>query len=153
MAITETSKRREALRKPGDTAYQLINGGADVGMVWEGCIAVIDTDGYARTYAPDIASGKFAGVARDSIDNLGGADGDTGAEFWKTGTFVFNYSTLGTAYGTAVQADIGKVVYIVNNDTVTIDKTKTTGEIACGTIVELLDSGKQVRIAIDDYAV
>jgi hypothetical protein len=52
-----------------------------------------------------------------------------------------------------VQADIGKVVYIVNNDTVTIDKTKTTGEIACGTIVELLDSGKQVRIAIDDYAV
>lgn len=108
--------------------------------IWKGTLVAINTSGYAAKGA-DTASFLFAGVAYETVDNSAGAAGDKKIRVEKTGEYLFNFS------GTASQADLGKAVYLVDDNTVALAAT-TTNDVLCGYIQEFV-SASTVRIRID----
>jgi len=110
--------------------------------IWKGALVCVDSTGYLVP-ASDTANLRFVGVAFESVDNTGGANGAQRCRVIKRGSFVYNRS------GTYTQADIGVVVRAVSDNEVA--KT-STNNIVVGTVVELLDGGR-VRIRIDNHTV
>lgn len=108
--------------------------------LWKGALVSIDSAGYAVP-AADTSGHKFVGVAYETADNTGGADGALKCRIMKRGTFVFNRS------GSYSQADVGVVVKAVTDNEVA--KT-STNNINVGTVVDLPATGV-VRIRIDNY--
>lgn len=90
----------------------------------------------------DTASTTFAGVLREH--KTGNASGTTACEVWQEGDFEFGFS------GTATEADCGKLVYLVDDQTVALAAT-TTNDIACGYITEYVSASK-VMVRIDAHA-
>jgi hypothetical protein len=111
--------------------------------IWKGALVCVDNTGYLVP-ASDAANLRFVGVAFESVDNTGGANGAKRCRVVKRGTFVYNRT--GAAY---TQADIGATVRAVTDNEVA--KT-STHNIVVGTVVELLD-GSRVRIRIDNHTV
>jgi hypothetical protein len=111
--------------------------------IWKGALVCVDNTGHLVP-ASDAANLRFVGVAFESVDNTGGANGAKRCRVIKRGTFV--YSRTGAAY---TQADIGATVRAVTDNEVA--KT-STHNIVVGTVVELLD-GSRVRIRIDNHTV
>lgn len=107
--------------------------------VYAGTLITINTSGFAVKGA-DTASFLFAGVAADTVDNSAGAAGDKNIDVYAEGTFQFGFS------GTAVQADVGKSVYVVDDSTVALAAT-TTNDVLVGKIVEFV-SASIVRVKI-----
>jgi hypothetical protein len=107
--------------------------------IWKGALVCIDGTGYLVP-AADSSGLKFVGVALESADNTGGADGLKKCRVIKRGTFVYSRS------GTYSQADVGVLVKAVSDNEVA--KT-STHNVNVGTVVELLPN--QVRVRVDNY--
>jgi len=110
--------------------------------IWKGALVCVDSTGYLVP-ASDTANLRFVGVAFESVDNTGGANGAKRCRVVKRGTFVYN------RIGSFTQADIGTTARAVTDNEVA--KT-STNNIVVGTVVELLD-GNRVRIRIDNHTV
>ena len=93
------------------------------------------------TNTSNAGANKFAGIAHERIDNSAGADGDRDAEYWIRDRFELDGSGF-------TQADVGKKVYAVDNDVVTLT---STGASLVGTITEFL-SATIVEVDIDTQA-
>ena len=110
--------------------------------IWKGALVCVDSTGYLVP-ASDTANLRFVGVAFESVDNTGGANGAKRCRVVKRGTFIYN------RIGSFAQADIGATARAVTDNEVA--KT-STNNIVVGTVVELLD-GNRVRIRIDNHTV
>lgn len=110
--------------------------------IWKGALVCVDSTGYLVP-ASDTANLRFVGVAFESVDNTGGANGAKRCRVVKRGTFIYN------RIGSFTQADIGVTARAVTDNEVA--KT-STNNIVVGTVVELLD-GNRVRIRIDNHTV
>ncbi len=110
--------------------------------IWKGALVCIDSTGFLVP-AADAAGLRFVGVAFESVDNAGGANGAKRCRVVKRGSFVYNRS------GSYAQADVGATVRAISDNEVA--KT-STNNIIVGTVVELLD-GNRVRIRIDNHTV
>ena len=138
--MADVTAAREDLRQDGIlTLYKMNNV-----TLYKGTLASLDADGYLKK-ASDTAGEKFVGVVFETVDNSTGSDGDASARVWQTGTFEFAFS------GTATQADVGKAVYAVDNNTVALAAT-TTNDVPVGFITEFVSASK-VRVAITPHAV
>ncbi len=112
---------------------------AAVGPLYIGSLISLNTSGYAKK-ASDTASEKFVGVLHEKVDNSAGAAGDKDALVYAEGAFEFAFS------GTASQADVGKQVYVVDDQTVGLAAT-TTNDVLVGRITEVVSPGV-VRVKI-----
>lgn len=110
--------------------------------IWKGALVCVDSTGYLVP-ASDTANLRFVGVAFESVDNTGGANGAKRCRVIKRGSFVYN------RVGSYTQADIGTTVRATSDNEVA--KT-STNNIIVGTVVELVD-GNRVRIRIDNHTV
>jgi hypothetical protein len=110
--------------------------------IWKGALVCVDNTGYLVP-ASDTANLRFVGVAFESVDNTGGANGAKRCRVVKRGSFVYN------RVGSYTQADIGATVRATSDNEVA--KT-STNNIIVGTVVELVD-GNRVRIRIDNHTV
>jgi len=132
--MSALSADNNAQRKDGKlTEYKI--GAAET--IYKDSIVCNGTDGYLIAGA-DTADLRFAGVAYEKGDNSSGVDGAESTRVQKTGSFVF-------AKASAVQADVGAIAYILDDQTV---GTTSTNGISCGYIVELISSS-EVRVRID----
>lgn len=102
---------------------------ATTGVVHGGCFVIANTAGNC-TNGTDAASSRFVGVAREGATNTGAA-GAVIAKLYTSGDFLFNISA-----STLDATDIGKTVYIFDNDTVT-DAGTATNDIPVGTLIRL----------------
>jgi hypothetical protein len=134
----------EVLYKPGNiTLYKV----AASTTIYKGALVAVDSDGFAIPIAHGTASLKYVGVAEETVIN-DGADGDASVRISKIGSFVYA--------GTAVQADIGKEVYAVDDNTVQIGTGGLTNQYKVGTVlgVETTSKGAAgMRIRIQNYTV
>jgi hypothetical protein len=127
------SSARETDRKPGDLiAY----GVAANGKPYKGGLVMLNASGYAIAGANTTACLSL-GVAYESIDNTGGANGAKSVRVWRTGIHPF-------AIAAAAVTDIGKLVYISDDLTVTL----TAGHVLAGRIAEVYSS-TSVGVEID----
>ncbi len=101
-------------------------------VIYEGTLVYLDGGGDATDVKVD-ANSVFAGIARETVDNSGGADGDKNVEVWTDGEFTLPSSGLATA-------DIGSDIHATDNYTTT--KTATSNpKIGTLTSVESATSG------------
>lgn len=102
---------------------------ATSGVVYAGAMVIANAAGNC-TNATDAASSRFVGVARKGATNTGSA-GAVIAELITAGDCEFNIDA------TSLDAtDIGKTVFIKDNDTVT-DAAGATNDIPVGALVRL----------------
>lgn len=102
---------------------------ATTGVVYGGCMVIANTAGNC-TNATDAASSRFVGIARKGATNTGSA-GDVVAELYTGGDFHI------AIHSTSLDAtDIGKTVFIYDNNTIT-DAGTATNDIPVGTLVRL----------------
>lgn len=132
-SLSEKKLRRYAPQKGSTTIYQ-------------GTIVMIDASGYANPGAT--ATGSVgAGVARNNtgLDRWtnSGSDGDSNVEY-EEGTFKFANSSAGDAI---TKAEVGKVCYIVDNQTVA--KTDGTGSRSPAGLVAFVDADGGVFVDFD----
>jgi hypothetical protein len=126
----------DARRKDGALVrYPL---GAGVYVRKGGLLTVAAATGLAQP-ASDSAGVVFIGVAYEDADNTGGAAGAISVRVLKTGVFTY-------AKTAAVQADVGKAAFVVNDTTVST--AATPDSVACGTVVGVPDT-LTVQIRID----
>lgn len=107
--------------------------------LWKGSIVANNTTGYAAK-AVDTSGFTLGGVAFETVDNSAGAAGDKYIRVWRKGVFELNFS------GTATQADVGKAVYMSDDNTVALAAT-TTNDVLVGRIVEFVSATK-VRVEL-----
>ena len=107
--------------------------------IYKGAIVNLTSAGYA-TPGADAASVKFIGVAYETSDNTNGAAGAVVVRVWKQGSFVYNKAS-------AVQADLGKIALVVDDNTVAT--SGTTNSVNCGFVVGLVDSS-HLRVRIEE---
>ena len=157
--MTALAAPYDARMKPGEmTRYPV----AAATICFKGGLAAL-SGGYVEP-AADAASIQFVGVFAESADNrvnsiqpgfiepsIGspspalpsgitqGLAGAIGARVYKEGAFVFNKAG-------AVQTDVGKQAFIVDDNTVST--AATTHNVACGYVCELIDAS-HVRVRID----
>jgi hypothetical protein len=99
---------------------------------------------YAQPGA-DTATMMFAGVAIEQADNSSGLAAAIRVPVYRKGQFKFAFS------GTATYADIGKMCYLIDDQTVGLVGTASTGTVWCGRIVDV-ESASVVWIEIDGSA-
>lgn len=106
-------------------------------VIYEGTMVFEDAGGdFAGTV---VENGSFGGIAREYVDNTGGADAAKNVEVWTDGDFVLAMDTTSLA-----AADIGKPVYGVDNFTVS---ETATDLVPVGIIMKVLStSSALVRI-------
>jgi len=134
--MTALSSPYDARRKDGSLLASAM--AAEARIYKGGLITVATATGLAQP-GTDGAGLVFAGVAYESADNTGGAAGARTVRILKTG--VYTYAKTG-----ASQTNVGKVVFLVDDNTVSI--AATTNNIACGIVVGVPD-GSHVQIRID----
>lgn len=104
MAISDNTKRKQKDTDRGEVSL------ATTVNAYGGSILYRDAAG--RGVAAPVTAQPCAGVVVTQADNSAGANDDVVAEVYEEGCFEFTFSNAITA------ADIGKVVYGVDNDTV-----------------------------------
>jgi len=129
MALSEAKQR---VQKEGLLSAFPVKAGVNI---FKGALVKIGADGFLAPQAAE-AGANHAGVAYEGMDNSNGADGDVVCRVERADSFVMD----GTGF---VQADVGKLVYASDDDTVSI--TQGTNEMAVGVIEELL-SATQVYV-------
>ena len=130
--MTALTDNRQTDRQDGDLLQ--IEGGIDI--VYAGGMVCFNTVGYAVA-AQNTADFRLAGVAYEKMDNGTGANGDKQVRVRRRGLFSF------AATGMAI-TDIGKRVYITDDQTVTL----TPGHVFCGVIGEFV-SATEVLVDIE----
>lgn len=104
--------------------------------VYKGALLTFNSDGYADV---GDSNERFAGVAAETVDNSGGAAGDKEVRVWRRGVVSVGCSA-------ATQADVGKLAYVSDDQTVTF--TPSAGAIPIGTVVGFV-SATEVRVDIN----
>jgi len=106
--------------------------------IYKGSLVCVNSDGYAVPGA-DSADYAFVGVAYEETNNASGSAGDRRVRLLKTGSFVY------PAEGGAEQSDLGKLMYLSDDNTVA---DSTIHSVPAGIVVEVPNSS-QVRLRID----
>ncbi len=114
--------------------------------IYKGGLVMLD-GGYAKPAAGKangVANSIFVGVAYETVDNSGGANGDLSIRVETEGTFEYA--------GDGVAADVGKVVYVEDDQTVSVTASANIGEenLKCGILVAVPNVGVN-RIRIDNH--
>lgn len=112
--------------------------------IFKGVLCSFNSAGYVTNGSDSATDNAFAGISYEAKDNSAGAAGDLSIRLEKTGEYELNYS------GVLTQADVGKVVYVLDNTTVGLTGA-SVNHVACGTIAEVVSAGK-ARVRIDGYA-
>lgn len=97
--------------------------------IYEGTLVYLDAGGDATDVKVD-ANTVFAGIARETVDNSSGADGDKDVEVWTDGVFELTSASLAAA-------DVGVAIY--GSDNATTTKT-STGAPQVGTLVKVISA-------------
>lgn len=139
--MTSTLEDRDSKRSDG--ILKAVKMGAV--KIPKGVMVCINPTGYAVN-GIDSGGHVFAGISYEQADNSTGTAGGKVIRVEKTGEHMFLYNG-----GDAVQAVMGKEVYLVDNQTVDDDPLSTTADLKCGVVTEVLSAGS-VRIRIDGYA-
>jgi hypothetical protein len=132
----------EAGYKPGKVVLYKI---AASTTIYKGALVALKTDGYLIPIAHGTANLRFAGIAEETVINSG-ADGAASVRVSKSGSFAIA--------GTAVQADVGKEVYAVDDATVQIGTIGLTNQYKVGTMLATETTSKGVaglRVRIGNY--
>jgi hypothetical protein len=139
------NKPYENFEKPGlVVSYKL----ADV-KVYKGALLGLNASGFAVPMDHGTASLKFIGVANETVDNSVGSAGDKSVNVTKSGSFVYLPNSF-----TAVQADLGKEVYSLNDNELRLSTSGLTNLYKVGRITSLetaSNGASGVRIRIDGY--
>ncbi len=125
----------DAQRKDGQLARYGLAAGAHV---FKGGLVGIQVGGLVAP-ASDAAGEVVAGVAYEEADNTNGAAGAVSLRVQKVGSYV--YGKAG-----AVQGDVGKTAFVVDDNTVST--AATANNVACGVVIGLVDGG-HLRVRID----
>lgn len=149
--MTALTKDRNTPRKAGEYAAYPVAAGA---VIYGGSLVCRNAAGYAVP-AADTAGLRFLGVARQHVDNSGGANGAAWVEVWQEGVFRF------AAAGMAI-TDVGLPVFAVDDQTVGKASTNAVGvgiinEVESATAVwisisrpERRTAGAQANVAAAD---
>lgn len=120
-------------------------------ILFAGCLCCLDSDGYVID-GTDATAQKFAGIAQEAFDNTDGTDGadedgnDADVVLYTEGAFRFASASL-------TEADIGKAVYLLDNQTVVKSgHADLDFHIYVGRIISI-ESATVVWVAIDPYGV
>ena len=103
----------------------------DATIIYAGGMVAIQNDGHAIP-AADAANLKVVGVAKKTVDNSAGADGDLWVEV-EQGLFLFTASSI-------TQAMVGKMMYVVDDET--FDDAVGTNGVKAGKLVEYVSTTK-----------
>lgn len=134
----------EAGYKPG---HIVLYGVAEETTIYKGGLVALNTDGYLVPLTHETEDLRYVGVAEETVVNEG-ADGAAGVRVSKQGTFVYACS--------ATQADVGAVVYCVDDATVQTLADGLDNEYIVGTILKIENTSKGsagVRIRIGNHTV
>lgn len=131
---------RDGKRKEGDIVSYKMPASTSVTIYKGTMVSVRVADGYAYPGRNGTGTDKFVGVATETKSGDGTA-GSARVKVEKTGSYIFVASGM-------AQTDVGKAVYISDDQTVTL--TSTDAQL-CGYIEEYL-SATSVRVRIDNAA-
>ncbi|WP_337050191.1 hypothetical protein [Serratia fonticola] len=126
--MTATTNDRNTPSRMGDIVAFKVAAGE---LIPAGTMVCINTTGFAvsGTLAADLV---YVGRANARIDNTTGQDGDLMVEVQRGRMFAWNND------GTVTQADVGKKVYIADNQTV---QQANAGASSAGYCVVINDDG------------
>lgn len=125
--MTALSNDKQYQRRDGDVVGYPVEAGK---IIYLGALVGLNAARYAEP-AADAAGMRFAGVATHSrCDNSAGADGDATVVVYRRGLHRLAIATAVT------QADVGKNVYAVDDQTVDL-AAATTNDVWIGTIVKV----------------
>lgn len=105
-------------------------------IIYEGTAVFLDAGGDATDVKVD-ANTIFAGIARETVDNSAGADGDKQVEVWTDGDFEL------TIAGTLADSEIGTAVYA--SDNYTFNQT-STANVAIGKLMDRVNGSTSVGV-------
>lgn len=108
--------------------------------IYKGSLVCADSTGYAIPGA-DTAGLIVLGIAIEAADNSSGANGDLSVRVQAAGVFSFAKS------GTIAQADLGSVLYVVDDQTVGLTAA-TTNDIEAGRLEALDGSSVWLRLQL-----
>ena len=134
--MTALTNSYDARRKDGALVRYPV--GAGVHVRKGGLLAVAAASGLAQP-ASDSAGVIFVGIAYEEADNTLGAAGALSVRVLKTGIYTY-------AKTAAVQTDVGKAAFVI--DDATVSTSATTDNIACGVVVGV-PSAVSVQVRID----
>lgn len=124
----------QTVRKNSGSLLQ-VQAGIDI-VYRGGLVSCLRTAGFALA-GQDTADHIFQGVAYEKVDNSGGSNGDLQLKVYRKGFFKF----AGTGFA---QADVGKNVYIIDDQTVGV----VPGNVFCGRIADF-ESSTEVWVDIE----
>lgn len=107
----------------GLTRYLPVKGST---VIYNGAIVMLDASGYANPAAAASGNNAFvvAGIAEETVDNSAGSDGDLYVRVKANDTCsAFGFNNHGS--DTCVAADIGKLVYATDDNTVANAQSST----------------------------
>lgn len=128
------TRRQEAVRLPFPVEENT--------KIFEGALVSVNAAGYAVN-ASDTTGERVVGVACETADNTGGADGAIDVIVWTDGAHSFASGFSATI------ANVGDKVFAVDNQTVDLAAT-TTNDILVGVVVGI-ESSSQVRVLLTCY--
>ncbi len=136
--MSAATSDRATRQKPGEIRALGI---AAAAILFAGCLACIDADGYAVDGA-DTSGYRFLGVVRKGEDNTDGSDGTLNTEVYAKGDFLLASSGLAAE-------DVGKAVYLIDNQTVGLSANASVDQhIFVGRITKV-ESATACWVAID----
>lgn len=135
--MTALSDNYEAKRQDGEIISVPVKGAT---TIYKGALVVDLGTGYASA-GSNAGAYTFLGVAVEKADNSSGSDGDIRVRVNKIGTYQYTKPT-------AVQTDLGVVMYIRDDQTV---DTTSTNSIVAGYCVDVVDSST-IKLRIDQAA-
>lgn len=97
--------------------------------IYAGSMVAVQVDGHAKP-ASDSANERIVGVAKATVDNSAGADGD----LWvvvEEGLFLFNATSI-------TQAMLGQIMYVVDDNV--FDETLGTNGVKAGRLMEFVSA-------------
>lgn len=101
-------------------------------VIFKGAIVMGNASGFLAPMNPAVGI-TFQGMAYEKADNTGGANADINCKLLREGLFEM----AGSGF---TQADIGKVVYA--SDDQTVSDTQGTNEVAVGKIAQVVSATK-----------
>lgn len=115
-------------------------GVAAAAVLYAGILLIADASGYADE-GVDSADVKFLGVCQQGYDNSAGANGALNCEFRRTGQFRFLSAGLSAD-------DVGKPVYIIDNQTVGLASHADVGSYVYVGIITEVESATRCWVDI-----
>lgn len=100
--------------------------------------------GYLTPLLDSTAGVLFAGIAYESANNSSGSAGAISCRYVPLGSHVFAHSGI-------AQTDVGKLAFLVDNNTVGLSPASLNNDFIIGRIVEVV-SASEVRVLIDQSA-